>query len=184
MGIVEIVLIAVSLAMDAFAVSLVAGAAGQTRGARPTFRLSFHFGLFQFFMPLIGWALGASVVAYLASASRWIAFGLLVFIGSRMIRSGLSPEEQADRKDLTRGLTLVLVSLATSIDALAVGFSLAMLNVSVWYPCVVIGIVTSILSVIGTWLGSRLNAKFAVRAEIAGGVILVLIGLRILLATL
>ena len=184
MGIVEIVLIAVSLAMDAFAVSLVAGAAGQARGARPAFRLSFHFGLFQFFMPLVGWTLGVSVVAYLASAGQWIAFGLLVFIGLRMIRSGLSPGKRTGRKDLTRGLTLVILSVATSIDALAVGFSLAMMNVSVWYPCAVIGIVTSALSLVGTRLGSRLRSSIADRAEIAGGVILVLIGLRILLESL
>lgn len=184
MGTVEIVLIAVSLAMDAFAVSLVAGASGQARGAREKFRLSFHFGLFQFFMPLIGWALGVSVVAHIALASRWIAFGLLAFIGSRMIRSGLSQEERIRGKDLTRGWTLVILCVATSIDALAVGFTLAMLNVNVWIPCVVIGVVTSALSLVGVRLGNHLHTTFAARAELVGGIILIAIGLRILLTSL
>jgi putative Mn2+ efflux pump MntP len=180
MGFVEILLIAVGLAMDAFAVSLAAGALRQVHGARATFRLSFHFGLFQFMMPVIGWYAGSSIVAYIAAFDHWIAFGLLAYVGGRMILSGLGKREEAFRGDPSRGYLLVSLSVATSIDALAVGLSLAMIQVSIWYPSVVIGVVAGAFSIVGVGLGRRLGIAFGKRMEVAGGAILIAIGLRIL----
>jgi len=180
MATVEILLIAVGLAMDASAVSMAAGASGQAHGGRAAFRLSFHFGLFQFMMPVIGWYLGSTVAPLIAGVDHWIAFGLLAFVGGRMIRAGLNRDEKSVPADPSRGITLVALSVATSIDALAIGLSLAMLGVRIWYPSVVIGVVTAGLSLLGLQLGTRLGARFGKRMEIVGGVILVVIGLRLL----
>ena len=132
---IEVFLIALSMSLDAFAVCLGAGTRPQTCGRRPAFRLSFHFGLFQAMMPVIGWFLGATIAPLTITYGPWIALGLLAFIGFRMIRSGLDEDcDCEERDDPSRGLTLVLLSIATSIDALAIGLSLAFLNVDVWYP--------------------------------------------------
>ena len=182
MGLLEILVIAVGLAMDAFAVSLGAGASGRAVGGRAVFRLSFHFGLFQFMMPVVGWFLGSRIVSLLSSVDHWIAFGLLTFVGVRMIRSGFEPDGGIDTTDPSRGFTLLMLCVATSIDALAIGLSLAVLRVKIWYPSVVIGVVTSGLSLIGLRLGARLGVKFGKRMEVAGGAILILLGLHILLS--
>jgi putative Mn2+ efflux pump MntP len=184
MGFIEILIIAVGLAMDAFAVSLGAGTSGLAVGPRAAFRLSFHFGLFQFMMPVIGWFLGVHIAGAIESFDHWIAFGLLTFVGARMIHAGFDPEGQTYTADPSRGLTLVMLSIATSIDALAIGLTLAMLQVRIWYPSVVIGIVTGGLSLAALRLGSQLGARFGKRMEIAGGLILVLIGLRIVISHL
>lgn len=182
MGFVEILMIALGLAMDAFAVSLGAGASGQAVGGRAAFRLSFHFGLFQFMMPVLGWFLGVRIVAFLSSVDHWIAFGLLAFVGVRMIHSGWDSEGESLSADPSRGLTLVVLAIATSIDAFAIGLSLGMLRIKIWYPSVVIGIVTSGLSLLGIRLGTRLGRRFGKQMEIVGGAILSLLGLRILLS--
>ncbi|MFW6011360.1 MAG: manganese efflux pump MntP family protein [Desulfosalsimonas sp.] len=179
----EIILIAVSLAMDAFAVSVAAGTSGSLP-KRAVFRLSFHFGLFQFMMPVIGWYAGSHIAPLISAVDHWVAFALLFFVGFRMIKNGLAPESETVLKDPSRGLTLVMLSVATSIDALAVGFSLAMMNVAIWYPAVTIGIVTSAMSLAGIRLGTFFGKKLGPRMEIAGGIILILIGIRILAADL
>ena len=181
MRFIEILMIALGLAMDAFAVSLGAGASGQAVGGRATFRLSFHFGLFQFLMPVMGWLLGVRIAALLSSVDYWIAFGLLVFVGVRMIRSGWGSDGESLSSDPSRGLTLVVLAVATSIDAFAIGLSLGVLRVKIWYPSVVFGVVTSGLSLLGIRLGTRLGTRFGKHMEIAGGAILSLLGLRILL---
>jgi putative Mn2+ efflux pump MntP len=180
----DIVVIAVGLAMDAFAVTLGCAASGQARGPRAAFRLSFHFGLFQFTMPVVGWAAGTGIARLVSTWDQWIAFALLVLVGARMIHAGLHPDPHRVPGDPSRGWTLVMLSVATSIDALAVGLSLAMLRVSIWYPSVVIGVVALTISVIGFQFGTRLGARFGRRMEILGGAILILIGLRILAAHL
>jgi len=184
MGLIEILMIAVGLAMDAFAVSLGAGASGRAVGGRAVFRLSFHFGLFQFMMPVIGWFLGSRIVPFLSSVDHWITFGLLVFVGVRMLRSGWNPDGESLSTDPSRGFTLVMLAIATSIDAFAIGLSLAMLRIEIWYPSIVIGVVTSGLSLLGLALGSRFGARLGRGMEVAGGAILNLIGLRILLSHL
>jgi putative Mn2+ efflux pump MntP len=181
MDFIETLMIAVGLAMDAFAVSLGAGTSGRAIGGRAAFRLSFHFGLFQFMMPVIGWFLGTRIAPLISSIDHWIAFGLLVFVGVRMIRSGFDDRIETFATDPSRGLALVVLAIATSIDALAIGLSLAMLRIRIWYPSAVIGVVTAGLSLVGLRVGTRLGARFGKRMEVAGGAILTLIGLRILL---
>ncbi len=176
---VEIFLIAVGLAIDAFAVSLGTSASGLIKERRAKFRLAFHFGLFQFFMPIIGWYSGHQFVSRVGAFDHWIAFALLAFVGAHMM---LPDGETRVMKssDPSRGWTLLVLSVATSIDALAVGFSLAVLHMDIWYPCIVIGITTAVLSLVGIRLGNRLGMIFGRRMEVVGGIILIFIGLRIL----
>ena len=180
MGLVEMLLIAVGLAMDAFAVSLGVGATQYAHGFRPAFRLAFHFGLFQMLMPAAGWLAGAAVVEKFAAVDHWIAFGLLALVGGRMVREGLGKGESHPPRDPSRGLTLIVLCVATSIDALAVGLSLAMLKVRILYPVLVIGAVTGSLSLVGLKAGKRLGAMFGKRMEVFGGLVLLVIGIRIL----
>ena len=184
MRLFEIVLISLGLAMDACAVAVGCGASGQARGARAGFRLAFHFGLFQFIMPVVGWLAGMRLERFVVPWDHWIAFVLLTFVGVRMIRAGLNPRSEHRAGDPSRGFNLVMLAMATSLDALAIGLSLAMLRVSIWYPSAVIGVVTMGVSMAGFQFGSALGVRFGKRMEIAGGVILCLIGLRILIAHL
>jgi len=180
----EIFIIALGLAMDASAVSLVAATAGYANNSRAKFRLSFHFGLFQFLMPIVGWFVGISFASYFTMFDHWIAFLLLSFVGGRMILSGLNPKLESYKKDPTHGFTLIILSVATSIDALAIGLSLAMLNVNIWYPSVIIGIITASLSLFAISVGKRIKASIGKQMEIIGGAILIIIGLRILITHL
>ena len=182
MDLTSLLAIAVALAMDAFAVSLAAGAVLCPVTYRHCFRLGFHFGLFQGLMPIIGWLAGRTVQQFISAWSHWIAFGLLGFIGIRMIREAVA-ENREDRQitDPSRGMALVLLSLATSIDALAVGLSLAMIGITIWLPALVIGLVTLGFSVAGVLLGNRMGAAWSGKMEMAGGLVLIGIGAKILL---
>jgi putative Mn2+ efflux pump MntP len=180
MSLWELLVVAVGLSMDAVAVSLAASATQRARGVRATFRLSFHFGLFQFLMPVAGWFIGASIADAISSVDHWIAFGLLTLVGVRMVVAAATGADPALSGDPSRGSTLVLLSLATSIDALAVGLTLAMLGSSIWYASLVIGLVTACLSCLAILVGSRIGQRFGQRMEIAGGLALVAIGVRIL----
>lgn len=173
--------IALALAMDAFAVALAAGAVINPITGRHLFRLGFHFGLFQAMMPVGGWFLGMTVQKWIAAYDHWIAFGLLAFVGGRMIHEALEEDEDKASSDPTRGLTMVMLSVATSIDAFAVGLTIAMLGVSVWGPAAVIGVVAGVLTVAGMLLGRRLGDDWGKRVEVCGGLVLCLIGLKILL---
>lgn len=174
--------IALALAMDAFAVSLAAGVTLERITGRHLFRFGFHFGLFQGMMPVIGWLAGISVQRWIADYDHWIAFGLLAFVGIKMIREAFEKEDdEAEASDPTRGLTLVMLSVATSIDALAVGLSLGMLGVDVWLPAAVIGLVCGALTVAGMLLGGRIGRMWGKRVEVLGGLVLCAIGLKILL---
>ena len=180
-----ILLIAIGLAMDCFAVSLGVGTAGTAIGMRPTFRLFFHFGLFQAGMTLLGWLAGRTVVGYIAGVDHWVAFGLLLFVGIRMVRGGMRKGDEAPAiADPSRGMTLVMLSVATSIDALAVGLSLALLSVNVFWSALLIGLVSAALSLVGLLLGNQLGLRFGKSMEILGGVILIGIGLRVLITHL
>jgi manganese efflux pump family protein len=184
MGLLEILLLAVGLAMDCFAVSLGIGTTRQACTPRPIFRLAFHFGLFQSLMPLLGWFGGSRVAYLIGGVDHWIAFVLLGWVGGRMIRSGVDHDAESYACDPSRGRTLVLLSIATSLDALAVGLSLAMLRVDILPPVLMIGVITALISVLGLRLGSRLGEAFGKRTEIVGGVILIGIGLRVLMGHL
>ncbi len=176
----EIVLIAVALGCDAFAVGL--GVGCQYCSPRQIFRLAFHFGLFQFMMPLIGWLLGKYILAWTNTWGSWIAFGLLMYIGIRMVREGLKPAEEKEAwADPTKGFSLVMLSLATSIDALGVGFSLGVLNQNLFMVAVWIGIIAAAMTWLAMKIGNRLSQRFAHRMEIFGGLILILIAFKLLL---
>jgi putative Mn2+ efflux pump MntP len=149
--------------------------------ARQVFRLGFHFGLFQAMMPVVGWLAGRSVQQYIQAWDHWVAFGLLLFIGGKAIHGALKGSEIKNQNhDPSRGLSLVVLATATSIDALAAGISFAMLEVVIWYPAAIIGVVTAGLTVAGVLLGGRLGLRFGKRVEIAGGVVLIAIGIKIL----
>jgi len=180
-NIYEIALIAVALGCDAFAVGL--GVGCRFCGPRQVFRLSFHFGLFQFLMPLAGWLAGHHILAWAKTWGSWIAFGLLIFIGIRMLREGFGPpEEETECQDPTKGLSLVMLSVATSIDALGVGFSLGVLNQNLFMVAVWIGIVAAAMTWLAMKIGNRLSQRFAKRMEIVGGLILVAIAFKLLLS--
>jgi manganese efflux pump family protein len=180
---VQLLAVALGLAMDSFAVSLGAGTHAKVRGFRATFRLWFHFGLFQALMTIAGWFMGASLEKTIAGWDRWVAFGLLALVGLKMMKEGLRPGDGAgseDREDPSRGLRMLSLSVATSLDALAVGISLGVLAVKIWYPGLVIGLVTALLSLVGLRLGQSLGERFGRGTEVAGGLILILIALKIL----
>jgi manganese efflux pump family protein len=177
-------LIAIGLAMDAFAVSIGAGTGGQVTDLRSKIRLAFHFGLFQAGMTLIGWLAGTTIQRWITGIDHWVAFGLLTYVGVNMIRSGLGKGDETHHPNPSKGATMVFLSVATSIDALAVGISLAMLSIPAIYPSVVIGLVTFGLSSFGLLAGSKLGERFGKRMEILGGVILIGIGLRVLIGDL
>jgi putative Mn2+ efflux pump MntP len=174
--------IALALAMDAFAVAIVTGLALSPMTRRHVFRLAFHFGLFQAMMPILGWTAGTAVHRYIAAYDHWIAFGLLAFVGGKMIASVLhGPGETRTANDPTSGWDLVLLSIATSIDALAVGISLAVISVRILLPALIIGIVASGLTTVGMLLGRRIGAAWGKRVEVLGGLVLIAIGIRILI---
>lgn len=178
----EIFMVAVALGCDAFAVGL--GVGTRFCSPRQVFRLAFHFGLFQFLMPLLGWFLGVSIVGVASQWGPWAAFALLLFIGAKMIYESLRPEtldEAQECPDPTRGLNLVLLSLATSMDALGVGFGLAMLQQSLFYAAVCIGVTACLMTWVAMKLGNRLSSAFGRRMETIGGVILITIGVKLLL---
>lgn len=173
--------LALALAMDAFAVALAAGAGMRTLDLRPCFRLSFHFGLFQALMPIIGWTAGLSLRFFVQHLSHWIAFFLLAAIGGHMILEALRPgADKGKATDPSRGFALVGLSVATSIDALAVGLSLALLQVDIWLPALMIGTVAALLTLLGLLLGKRAGAAWGGKMEMVGGVVLILIGTKIL----
>ncbi|MEA3546633.1 MAG: manganese efflux pump MntP family protein [Thermodesulfobacteriota bacterium] len=174
-----LIFISLALAMDAFAVALAAGAVLHPVNKRQLFRLSFHFGLFQGFMPVLGWLAGLSVQSLISAYDHWLAFGLLSFVGGKMIYEAFSDDTE-HKTDPTRGATMVMLSIATSIDALAVGLSLAAIGISVWTPALVIGITAAILTVAGMLLGGRVGLIWGKRVEIIGGLVLIGIGLKIL----
>lgn len=180
MNIITIIIIALALAIDAFAVSFSAGAYFGKADLHQRFRLSFHFGLFQFLMPIIGWFAGNEIVEYISEYDHWVAFVILLIIGIKMIWDAFNSNNEKIRQDITKGWSLVSLSVATSIDALAVGFSLGIINSSIFFPSIVIGIVAAGLSLLGIKLGEVISSKFGGKISFIGGVVLILIGLNII----
>jgi putative Mn2+ efflux pump MntP len=179
MNILEVVFIALALAVDAFAVSLGAGSFFGKATPRQKFRLSFHFGLFQFMMPIVGWLAGAEIEQFIRDFDHWVAFGILALIGGKMIYDATTAKEEPITTDVSKGFPLVSLSIATSIDALAVGFSIGVVRSTIFYPSVVIGITASAMSLLGIYLGEKLSAKFGGKISIFGGIVLILIGANI-----
>jgi putative Mn2+ efflux pump MntP len=171
--------IAVGLAMDAVAVSVAVGANIARLTPRHVFRLGFHFGLFQCLMCVIGWLAGPRVAAMLGGYDDWAACALLSALGGKMLWDAWKGEGLAARADPTRGLMLVTLSLATSIDALAAGLSMSLLKVQIVGPSVIVGMVAGTLTALGVIFGNRVGERWGGRAEILGGGVLLLLGLRI-----
>jgi putative Mn2+ efflux pump MntP len=181
MGLITVVFVAFALAVDAFAVAIVTGLTVAALTGRRVFRLAFHFGLFQALMPILGWAAGTAIHGYISAFDHWIAFALLGLVGGRMIVGALREgEEHRATADPTKGWDLVLLSVATSIDALAVGLSLAMLRTPIAMPATVIGVITAAVTATGMLLGRRIGAAWGPRVEVVGGVVLVAIGAKIM----
>ncbi len=183
MNIVSTTGIAIALAMDAFAVSIAAGICLETLTRRQMFRLWWHFGLFQAMMLIIGWGVGLTIRETIEQYDHWIAFGLLAFVGCSMIRNTLKAnDDECLRRDPTRGSLMVMLSLATSLDALAVGLSLSLINISIWLPALIVGGTAAIFTAAGMMIGARAVRIAWVKkyAEMAGAVVLFLIGFRIL----
>jgi manganese efflux pump family protein len=175
--------IAFALAMDAFAVSIAAGVTLKQVNLRHTVRLAWHFGLFQFAMPVIGWGAGSTVRSFIESYDHWIAFILLLFVGGNMLREAFQSQELKPRgNDPTTGMSLVLLSVATSIDALAVGLSFSLLNISIWFPAIIIGLVAALCTGAGINIGKRLGTSSHIGnyADMTGGLVLIAIGFKIL----
>ena len=181
MSILELFLTAIALSMDAFAVSVTTGIT--LRKPRPwhAIKTGLFFGGFQALMPLIGFIAGRSVAGYIQAFDHWIACGLLALIGGKMLWDIWHGDEDDESSDPTRTLTLLIMAIATSIDALAVGISFALLEVNIWQAIAIIGCTTCALSIAGVGLGNRLGELFKKRAALAGGVILIVIGVKILI---
>ena len=180
MELITVLLLAVGLAMDAFAVSICKGLAVRKVTIRTMVIVGLWFGVFQGVMPVIGYVSGSAFYDLISEYDHWIAFILLFLIGANMIREALSDEDEGVDDNLGFR-TMLLLAIATSIDALAVGISLAMTGDGIVEPALIIGAVTMIISMFGVWIGSRFGDRYGKKAELVGGVILILIGLRIVL---
>lgn len=183
MGLFELFLIGVGLSMDAFAVAICQGLCMRKFNWRYAFVIALFFGGFQALMPFLGWFLGSRFAGYIQSVDHWVAFVLLLVIGGNMVRESLGKEEETkcaveQRIDLKR---LTVLAVATSIDALAVGVTFAFLSVKIGPAVSIIGIITFILSLVGVAVGNFFGTRYKRRAELTGGVILILLGAKILL---
>ena len=176
----ELFLLAVGLSMDAFAVSVCKGLSIQRLKLRHALIVGAWFGAFQALMPVIGWLLGSAFADMIEAVDHWIAFALLALIGGNMIREALGHEEEEADPSLAP-VTMLLLAVATSIDALAVGVTFAFLRVNILWAVSLIGVCTFLISAAGVKIGNVFGARWKSRAELAGGVVLVLIGLKILL---
>ena len=187
MGLTTILLTAFALSMDAFAVSITKGITLNKINKQIAFKIAFFFGLFQGMMPFLGWFLGIRFESYIKSIDHWIAFFLLSFIGIKMILDTkeadndiLNTNEKYNSLYSINNKELIILSIATSIDALAVGISFAFLNIDIVPICLSIGIITFLVCFIGVIIGKKIGAMFKNYAQIIGGIILILIGLNIL----
>ena len=180
--IISLFLLAVALAMDAFSVAVTDGIVIPEVRFRNALKIGAFFGLFQAAMPCIGYLLGMSVAKYIEHIDHWIAFGLLALIGINMIREALTErEEEASAKNPLDNKVLFLLAIATSIDALAAGITLITMPISIFISALVIGAVSFVLSVAGVFIGKKCGNLFGNKAEIIGGVVLILIGAKILI---
>jgi putative Mn2+ efflux pump MntP len=180
----SIIIIAVGLSADCFAVAL-AGACSMNHSWRRILLVALSFGLFQAFMPVLGWLAGKTVVGLISSYDHWIAFGLLGFVGGKMLVESLRhSDDEKEVTDITRGWTVITMSIATSIDALAVGLSFAFLSVNIAFAGSIIGVVAMVVTTIGFVVGRRAGKLIGKRAETLGGSVLIAIAFRILLSHL
>jgi len=180
MRLLEIVIIAVGLSMDALAISIASGGAYKQLHIRHAFRIAAFFGGFQALMPIIGYMAGLSLKDYISHYDHWVIFGILTVIGAKMIYEALKIEQAERRGDITSMMVLFVLSAATSLDALAVGVTLPLMTSSVGEAAVIIGIVTFVLCFVGVYIGSRMGHFFETKMEVIGGLALIAIGTKIL----
>jgi putative Mn2+ efflux pump MntP len=180
MVLLTIVIIAIGLAMDAFAVSIVSGAAYKKLNIRHAFRLALFFGGFQAFMPIIGFLAGLTVKQHIADYDHWVAFALLTAVGAKMLYESTKIKPAHENSEPMNLLVLLALSVATSIDALAVGITLSLLRISIAMAAIIIGLVTFVLSYIGVFIGKNFGHFFENKIEALGGLILIAIGFKIL----
>lgn len=182
MSFIALIGIAVGLAMDATAVAIATTILLGQASRRQMFRFTFHFGLFQATMPVLGWLAGRELREHIEAWDHWVAFCLLALVGGKAIHDAFRGGDGDDPRvaDPTRGLSLIVLSVATSIDALAIGLSLAVLDVEIWYPAVVIGVITAAMTLCGMLLGGRIGQRRGRHIRVLGGVILIGIGVKIL----
>lgn len=179
MSFVELLVLGIGLAMDAFAVSVCKGLSVKELKWKHMLTAGLYFGGFQALMPFLGYLLGSGFIRYIEAFDHWVAFGLLLLIGGSMIRSSFQPDEKQNDDFSFR--TMLVLAIATSIDALAVGITFACLSVNILLAVTVIGITTFLLSALGIRIGNIFGSRYRRKAELAGGIILILIGLKILL---
>jgi putative Mn2+ efflux pump MntP len=181
MEFISIFLIALGLSADCFAVSLSTSIANRNHSFLQVIKVSFSFGFFQALMPVIGWLAGKTIVDFIASFDHWVAFALLAFVGGKMLWESFHSEEDEKPADVSRGLLLLTLSIATSLDALAVGLAFAFEDVNIWLASPTIGVTSFVISALGFLIGTRVGKIFGKRAEVLGGLVLIGIGIRILL---
>lgn len=181
MGIIEILLLGISLSMDAFAVSICKGLSMKKINWKKAVIIGVYFGIFQALMPTIGYFLGSAFESFVTSIDHWIAFILLTLIGGNMIKEAFGKDEKENCNDSVDFKTMIVLAIATSIDALAVGITFAFLDVNLPLAVSIIGLTTFIISLIGVKIGNKFGNKYEQKAQIVGGVVLLLIGLKILL---
>ncbi|MEK6775723.1 MAG: manganese efflux pump MntP family protein [bacterium] len=181
MNLITILFIAIGLSMDAFAVSITSGLAIKRFHVNHALKIGIFFGSFQAIMPVIGWLAGFGLRTFISGIDHWIAFGLLTVIGCKMIyESTMMKPDKRENSPLDISVLLIL-SIATSIDALAVGLSLSLIQVSIILPAAIIGIITFLISTAGVFIGNRFGHIFENKMEILGGLILIGIGIKILI---
>ena len=176
-----IIIIAVGLAMDAFVVSIISGSAYKQLHVKHALRMALFFGAFQAFMPLIGSLAGLTLREYIADYDHWIAFGLLAAVGGKMIYESLKIKSVEENPDPSNIFVLLVLSVATSIDALAVGITLSLIAGSIVVAVIIIGLMTFVLSYLGVYIGKRFGHFFESRMEAVGGIILIGIGTKVLI---
>ena len=179
MSLIEIIIISVSLSMDAFAVAITLGLSIKKPGLKEVMLPGLFFGFFQGFMPLIGYYSGIHFVEKIQHLDHWIALILLGFIGGNMVKESFSKHDKSDAKNHYTFLGLLILAIATSIDALAVGITFAFLKVNIITAVIFIGTITCFISMIGVKIGNIFGLKFKSKAEFLGGVVLIIIGLKI-----
>ncbi|MBE7021776.1 MAG: manganese efflux pump [Ruminococcaceae bacterium] len=175
----ELLLIAVGLSMDAFAVSVSNGLALRCLRLRDALKFGLFFGFFQMLMPLLGWAVGRLFSDYVMAFDHWVAFVLLGYIGTKMVMDGLRGSDSACGD--TGFKTMLILAIATSIDALAAGVTFAFMNINIWFSISVIGAITFFLSAFGVLIGKRVGDKLGGKAQLLGGFLLIAMGVKILI---
>ncbi len=181
MGVLAIIMIAIGLAMDAFSVAICKGLSMKKFDMKKALIIGSYFGIFQGIMPVIGFLLGSSFSTIIEKYDHWIAFALLVLIGINMIREAFGKEDDESTNDSVDFKSMIWLAIATSIDALTVGITFSFLNVNILFAALMIGVITFILSVLGVLIGNKFGSKYEKKAQIVGGIILILMGIKILI---